>query len=177
MLLCVWLQNPTFRAIHCVAHRLALSLGESACKVSAVHDVLHLLDQISHYYKTSPIRTAGFHTIQVRWTMQSSYLFKTWTLHQSPLYNSAGSTFFRPWDYNKSYKGHSWWLVVAQKHWILIVRLCDPFHDSSMFSGWLVAPQAYTIYTSCVLIIPRLKATLNKISVNAQSPFKSFNCL
>ena len=66
MVLCVWLQNPIIVAIHCVAHRLALSLGESALNVSAVHDVLHLLDQIYHYYNTSPIKTAGFHTIQVR---------------------------------------------------------------------------------------------------------------
>ena len=66
MVLCVWLQNPTIIAIHCVAHRLAVSLGELSRNVSAVHDVLHLLNQIYHYYKTSPIRTAEFHTIQVR---------------------------------------------------------------------------------------------------------------
>ena len=65
MVLCVGLQKPTIIAIHWVAHRLALLLGESARNVSAVHDVLYRLCQIYHYYKTSPIRTSGFHTIQV----------------------------------------------------------------------------------------------------------------
>mgnify|MGYP001792234167 CR=1 FL=1 len=128
---------------------------------------------------TIPLQSKPLDSIQYRWGELCSlqmylkhelFISRHCTILQVPLFLVHETT-------RKVTRWHAWWRAVAQKHWILIVRLCVPFHDSSMFSGWLVAPQAYTIYTSCVLIIPRLKAALNKISVNAQSPFKSFNCL
>ena len=55
---------PFIVSNHCIAHRLALACGQAANEIPYLKQFKAVLDQLYHFYKFSPVRTAGLKDIQ-----------------------------------------------------------------------------------------------------------------
>ena len=55
---------PFMIANHCVAHCLALACGQTSDKVPYIKKFKAILDQLYGFYESSPVPTAGLHSIQ-----------------------------------------------------------------------------------------------------------------
>ena len=54
---------PYLLSNHCIAHRLALACGQAANEIRFLKDVL---DQPYHFYKHSPVSTAGLNPLPIK---------------------------------------------------------------------------------------------------------------